>query len=306
MNRLLGAALAAAAISAGAPALAQQDCRLQIAASLPVTIEPSGHVAVMGAIGDRPLKLLVDTGGFMMMRESIATELGIPFDVMKHWQRASVFGGIELHRDAVVKDFRLGNLRASGVTFFLFPDDEGKVYGAPDGILGANVLATYDVDFDYAHAKLNLFLPHRCPGQAVYWTQSEELIAKVPIEIVGAQIHLPVAIEGKPVKAILDTGATDTVMDLESLLPEFGLKPDSPGMQRVGTADDPHPRYLYTFKTLNFGGVTVNNARVLFVSEETSHEHGYNMLIGEDILRQLHLYIAYKEKMLYITAASAN
>jgi len=304
MKRFLTAALTAAAVFA--PAFAQEDCRLQIAASLPMSFEPGGHVAVMGAIGSRTLKLLVDTGGFMMIREGVATELGIPFDLMKHWERASIFGGIKLHRTAVIKGFRLGNLRADGVTFFLFPDDEGKDHGMPDGILGANVLATYDVDFDFGHGKLNLFLPHRCPGQAVYWTQNEDLIAKVPMDLNGGQIRVPVTIEGKEVKAILDTGAADTVMDLETFMPEFGLKPDSPGMQRVGAADDPHPRYLYTFKTLSFGGVTVNNAKVLFVSQETSHDPWYKMLIGEDILRQLHLYIAYKEKMLFITSAAAN
>ena len=95
-------------------------------------------------------------------------------------------------------------------------------------------------------------------------------------------------------------------MDLETFMPMCGLKPDSPGMQRVGVADDPHPRYLYTSKTLNFGGVTASNAKLLFVPREDSQDSWYKMLIGEDILRQLHIFIAYQEKVLFITAASAS
>jgi len=306
MKRLVAAGFAAAAIATGVPSHAEQDCRLQLAASLPMTLESSGHVAVMGTIGDRPVKLVVDTGGVTMLRESVAKQLGLDYQPLKHWQNASIFGDIHMHRSAVVRGFTLGGLRADGISFLLIPDEDGKLSGLPDGILGENVLSLYDVDIDYAHAKMNLFLPHRCPGRAVYWTQNEDLIAKVPMEFGGDFIKMKVTVEGKQIRAILDTGATDTVMDLETYMPEFGLKPDSPGMQRIGAADDPHPRYLYTFKTLSFEGVTVNNAKVQFVSQDASHDPYYNMLVGEDILRQLHLYISFQEKTLFITSASAN
>lgn len=294
-----------AAMMVLSPTLAEEDCRLQLAASLPMTYY-DGAIVVDAAIGDHPLKLIVDTGASTtMLRESVAAQMGLKYDVLKHWQYASVFGGVRLHHSARVKDFTLGNLRGSGLSVFLMPEDEKQAW-VQDGVLGANVLSVYDVDFDFAHGKLNLFLPHRCRGKVVYWTQNEDLVAKLPIDFNGSHIRIPVQIEGKEIDAVLDTGASDTVLDQETFMPKFGLTPQSPGVQEYHDPADPMPRYTYTFKTLTLQGVTVNNAKVRFISQEYSKNPSYKMLLGMDVLRQLHLFIAYKEKMLFVTSATAQ
>jgi hypothetical protein len=168
------------------------------------------------------------------------------------------------------------------------------------------VFGEYDLDFDFAKATMHLFAPHRCPGRAVYWTQDESLVAKLPIDFHGSDIRIPVEIEGHKIRAVLDTGANTTVMDLETFMPLFGLTPTSPGVEVVHDTRDPYPEYVYTFKAINLQGVTVNNARVFFISQKFSHSPDYDMLLGTNILTHLHLYIAYKEKMLFATAATAH
>lgn len=302
MRFVLAAALA---VLATLPASAEEDCRLQLAASLPMTYY-EGVVTVDAAIGDHPLKLIVDTGApLTMLREKVAAQMGLKYEILKRWQYASVFGGVHVYRSATVKDFTLGKLRGSGLTVMLMPEDERQTW-VPDGVLGANVLSVYDVDFDFAHGKLNLFLPHRCPGKAVYWTQNDDLVAKLPMDFHGDHIRVPVQIEGKKIDAILDTGSTDTILDQETYMSSFGLTPQSPGIQEHHSAVDPTPRYAYTFKTLMLEGVTVNNAKVGFISQEYSKNPDYKMLLGMDILRQLHLFIAYKEKVLFVTSASVQ
>jgi len=53
------------------------------------------------------------------------------------------------------------------------------------------------------------------------------------------------------------------------------------------------------------GGVTVNHPHIEMVSDEVWSDRD-DILMGIGIMRQLHLYIAYKEKKMYITPALAN
>jgi predicted aspartyl protease len=285
-------------------AAAEDDCQLQLVASLPMTLQ-DGQIVVDAAISDHPLKLIVDTGGTTLLKERVAKAIGLKPEMLENSQYASVFGGVRLHRYAVAGDITLGMLRNGRVNILLMPDGARQDWQA-DGLLGANVLRTYDVDFDFAHGKLNLFLPHRCPGRAAYWVQDDRIVAKVPVEVSGYEIRVPVQIDGKEVKAILDTGAAVTVMDQETYMPLFGLAPQLPGVEEYRVSGDPKPRYIYTFKALTFGGVLVNKPRVRFISQGYSNNRDYNMLLGTNILRLLHIVIAYREKMLYVTAAAAH
>jgi len=74
----------------------------------------------------------------------------------------------------------------------------------------------------------------------------------------------------------------------------------------VTTPGEALPRYSYTFKTLNFDGVTVQNPKVWFISQKYSKDPDYKMLLGMNVIRQLHMFISYKEKMLYITSATQH
>jgi hypothetical protein len=89
-------------------------------------------------------------------------------------------------------------------------------------------------------------------------------------------------------------------------MPLFGLTPQSPGVSSVTSPGEPLPRYRYTFKALSFEGVVVKNVQVVFVSQKYSKDPDYKMLLGLDIIRQLHMFISYKEKMLYITSATQH
>jgi len=286
-------------------ALAEQDCRLTLATSLPTTIKENA-IFVDGAIGEHPIKLVVDTGAqTSVLRHDLADQLGIKYDILKSYQYASIFGGVGMHHFAKIKGFTLGTLKADGVAVLLMPDNT-KHSRAWDGLLGENILSVYDVDFDFAKAKMNLFLPHPCPGKVVYWTQDDDAVAKVPMEFGGDHIRLPIMLDGQKINAILDTGASDTVLDQETFMPLFGLTPQSPGVISVTTPGEALPRYSYTFKTLNFDGVTVQNPKVWFISQKYSKDPDYKMLLGMNVIRQLHMFISYKEKMLYITSATQH
>ncbi|HVV64152.1 MAG TPA: hypothetical protein VHC42_01690 [Rhizomicrobium sp.] len=101
---------------------------------------------------------------------------------------------------------------------------------------------------------------------------------------------------------------------------QFGLDLD----HRAGEAGAGRDRTLRRFKSLALEGVTIANPAVEIVVDlgkakvpdpsfapqigsrlpETEHRPGFgDMVLGMDILRRLHIYIAYGERKLYVTPA---
>jgi hypothetical protein len=88
----------------------------------------------------------------------------------------------------------------------------------------------------------------------------------------------------------------------------LGIKADDPllKLKRSSSLNGRHKEYSYPFKTLELDGLTVNNPHIGVESDATMGRLGSDIILGIGILRQLHLYIAYKEQKLYITPASVN
>jgi hypothetical protein len=99
----------------------------------------------------------------------------------------------------------------------------------------------------------------------------------------------------------------------------FGLNPQSPGMQREG-ARNGVVSYSYPFKSLSAGNVVINNPQIFILdgmpdcspSLKIVHEVLTMRCYGMAELRlrmaemkAFHLYFAFDEKMLYVTAADA-
>jgi hypothetical protein len=68
------------------------------------------------------------------------------------------------------------------------------------------------------------------------------------------------------------------------------------------------PAFGYRFNTLSAGGLTINNPdfRVLPASHASNIDHYGQILLGMPELRHFRIYIAYKEQVLYVTAADAH
>ena len=59
---------------------------------------------------------------------------------------------------------------------------------------------------------------------------------------------------------------------------------------------------------MSFGGVEVSNPDITLIPDRKAQlgPQAPDLILGIGILRQLHLYIAYREKKLYLTAASVH
>ena len=69
------------------------------------------------------------------------------------------------------------------------------------------------------------------------------------------------------------------------------------------------PIYDFPFGMLNFEGIAIRNPKIHLIPGQNFDPHGRDdtsVILGMSVLRQLHLYVAYDEQKLYLTAAEAQ
>ena len=296
---MLAALAATHASAADTPA-----CKMQMIASLPLLDDKLGMPMVSATLGDKQVPMLVDTGGtFSMIGKHIADET--------HAYTSRIAGGKfslvdnkDLKEIAQVRPFALGEMRTEKFDFLVLPDGE---VGPRDlaGTIAPDILANFDVEFDFAHHEMNLFSQDRCPGKVVYWAKDW---AEVPFSSPdNLHIVVDMTLDGKPMKAQLDTGSSSSFLS-ESVAKEmFGVVPTTAPATNETDPAEPHA-FSHAFKSLSMNGVTMNAPEFVILPDKKSSLIGHygKMLLGMNELKRFHLFIAYKEEVLYITAADAH
>jgi hypothetical protein len=283
------------------PAHAEESCTgLRQLASAAMETLPDGTVYVPVLIKDRSLNFLLETESFgSVISATSAATLTLP---QEHIAASNLqMYGDRLQEFATTDAFRLGGM-AGKVGFAVAPDSDFK--SGISGIFAADFLRHFDVEFDFAKSRVNLFSPDHCEGGVVYWTQSGG--TRVPMKLTPfGQIRVDAALEGEPISTEIATGLAKSTMQIAEDETKFGQQNDWKVINGRGTHYNARTVYEHTFKSLNFGGIEVNNVNLTINSGGTPY-FGAGLYLGMDILRQLHLYAAYKERNLYASAATAG
>ncbi len=277
---------------------------------------------ITAMISDKPVALLVDTGGALSsLTKRAVQELNLQTGASRVELR-NVAGQSE-NLEARLPSITLGRLRQEGAYFMVLPgydDPAGPSIEQFGGILGGDMLRNVDVDFDFAANKLNLISPDHCAGAVVYW--QAPALAVVPMTLNYANhIVFRMELDGRRVNAILDTGASNTVLNLDTARRTFRVDVNAPDVERIGEVTGGYTASVYRrrFKTLAFEGVTISNPMIdmypdimgggnLGTSPTGSLIRGDrsglpDLILGMSALSQMHVYIAYQERKLYLTAA---
>jgi predicted aspartyl protease len=267
-----------------------------------MSVDPTGRPNVPLSIGGQTFNLLVDTGGVdSMLSDKTVEALGLP-KMPLQYAYVVMFGGLKIDHNTIARDIDFGGLKAEKMPFLVTP---APMSDGVSGILSNDVLRVYDVEFDFANARFNLFLQDHCQADLAYWTTDDH--AEIPFTLSNiGHIEFLVELDGQSIRAVLDTGAFRSTLQLEQAEDIFSFKDDDPALKTIAKSSRGNVS-KYPFKTLKFGGVAVSNPDILlFPRREIALPGRPELILGMDVLRQLHLYIAYKEKKLYVTAASAH
>ncbi len=284
-----------AALCAGIHAAGAAACNLQQFISYDMEIDRTGEVIVPVR---KDLRFMIDTGSpISVLTAQTANRMGLqrspfPRGVLTYYGNRNVVETAKVSWSG----------HGVPIEMAVFPGDLNGL----DGALGMDVMSNFDIEFDFFKGKVNFFGPNTCDrGDAVYWTRD---FVRLPIHADRSQhIVFPAEIDGKKIQVMLDTGATETVWSLETaraLLGDSEANKIQPSAY-VNAKDD----YNYPFQTLSFDGVTISHPDIQLVPNAKSglkSATADQMIIGRSILRQLHLYIAWKDQSLYLSSATAH
>jgi predicted aspartyl protease len=170
---------------------------------------------------------------------------------------------------------------------------------------------------------MNLFSPDHCDGHVVYWSTS---YVEVPFRTLNAHIVVDVNLDGQALRATLDTGSEFSTVSAR-VLPRFGLDESSPAMEPIpDSKPDDLIQHRYRFKQLSLNGLAVNNPLFYVLPDKVDdairkqqpsdklagdpvygvQNQAPQIILGMNVLTKLHLFISYKERKLYLTAAGAH
>jgi len=320
-HSVLVASLLLSAVNA-APAAAGAACGpLQLMATLDVKPDGAGRPMVTAMINDKPVALLVDTGGGLSsLTKRAVRELNLQ-TAESRIQMRNIAGGSE-NLEARLPSIVLGGLRLEGPYFMVLPgpEDGGSDIETFGGLLGSEMLRNVDFDFDFAAKKVNLISQDHCAGNVVYWPAATVAVVPFTFSAYG-HITFRMELDGRRVNAMLDTGASNTILNLDIARRTFRVDVNAPDVEKVGEIGRSQSGvYRKRFKTISFDGVSVSNPMITMYPDlmgggslgqqrtgsiiRDARGGLPDMILGMSVLSEMHVYIASNERKLYITAAN--
>jgi tetratricopeptide (TPR) repeat protein/predicted aspartyl protease len=294
------ACLAALLVAAMPGLVRAEGCKLGKLAELPVTMvgrKPLVHAGING----KDYIFLADSGAYSSfltpstVAESKLATRTAPAD---YW--VSTATGYEKPEITTVSTFTLAGVPISDLEFLV---KNSEVAGAA-GLMGQNILALYDTEFDLAGGMIRMMRSEGCGKVGLaYWRKAGEGYSQLQTEpIVGTASHIvgTVLVNGVHLRAMFDTGAPVSEMTLEAAA-KVGLKPDGPRVVAGGSWDDGtrrHQTWIGTVAKLKIGDEEIANARMRFGK---TIDTGFDMIIGADFFLSHHIYYAPKLRLLYFT-----
>lgn len=312
--------LAAIALACASQAHAAECGPLKLVNTVPTTLR-GPRVLLPVKLNGTEETFLLDTGG-VATQVSAQTAADLKLPVVEMDMKMLDLYGHASTRGVRVENFTLGRLQDHGTYMPIWPSPDLGVSEGFSGLLAADYMGRYDIEFDFTGGKMNYFLGDHCDGKVVYWPAAA--VAVVPMTFrEDHHLRIPVVLNDHTFNAIIDTGApTSTIMASEAKR-VFGLDGPAPG-DPVHPGDGPQP-FEHTFDSMSFEGVAIGHPHLIVIPNLVGRKDANNgyvtgsrtkrvddldantppILIGMNVLSKLHLYVAFGEGKIYVTPASA-
>jgi hypothetical protein len=288
-------------------AAARAACSVQAAAA--IALDTAGHaLTVPVEVNGITASFILDTGAERsVVSEAAVKRLDLARDPWVGTTMGGV-GGIDRRPNADPRSLTLGGVplerrtlnRDTSLTVATLPRSRAGDLTI-DGLLGRDYLSRFDLDVDPPRRRLTLYRVADCSGRFLPWTGN---YAAVPVTVLTeSAMVLQVLLDGTPLRALLDTGAT------ASLLAAPGMfRMDLDARSLAGDPSDPvsglGPRVVsmrrHTFRSLRVGAQAID-APAIWVAPIRLTPVA-DMLLGEDWLSGREIWISYATKQVFVAA----
>jgi hypothetical protein len=286
---------------------AQAACRVEPRGVVPVDVV-DGHIMVTVEVNDVAATFILDTGADRtLMGEDVVRRLGVERD---GWVASTVRGiaGIEERPNALPRSLRLGTtvLRRRTLTgdtsVTVGPLPVNQIAGRPiAGLLGRDFLSPFDLDLDLPEHRVTLYDVHGCDARFLPWTSPYAAIpASTPM---GAALVVPVLVDGRPLRALIDSGASASLIVAPGMY-RLGLTPEllarDPGGNGSGVGPAAVPMRLHRFAELSVGPDTTRDPMLWVASAHVVPI--VDMLLGADWLQMRRVWLSFATKQMFVAA----
>ena len=294
--------LAACALLACAGPASAEGCTLGKYGTLSVEMigeRPTTLVKVNGAVA----RFAIDTGAwFNFMSRANADALGLRPVPAPFGFRMGGIGGSADAEIARIKDLGFLDTDLHNVDFVVGGSDAGE------GSLGANLLDFADLEIDLTHGKVTLFKTDGCrKAELAYWVKEGGTynVADLhpSVNLNDRRSFVDVTINGKRVRALLDSGAVATLLDRRAA-EHVGIDLHGPGVKAGGPVRGIGARtyqsWIVPIDTFSVGTEMIQHSEML-VMDGNFGDGSTNMILGVDFMLAHHMYIANSQRKLYFT-----
>jgi len=248
-------------------------------------------------INGQYVRVLLDTGApLTVMRRAATRSLNLArTEIEGHPNEEAVY----------INEFRIGKWERNDWRVLVagehdFGDDVALV-------LGEDFFQNADVEFDFQSNAVRVYQAKGCEESPLaYWTRSATQVPIAP----GGRVHLEVAINGKPVVALLDSGASRSLLATAEAA-KLGVTPQSPGAAAagcvVGYGKTSIDSWTAAFESFAIGDEVIRNPRIRFgeLAQHTGDAQA-GMLLGADFLHSHRVLVARSQGKLYFTYAGGT
>lgn len=277
------------------------SCHLERYGTLPVELD-GWRATTMVKINGNDTRFALDTGAFFnTMSDATAASLGLSLRALPFGFRISGIGGTATAQYTRVKAFGILGTTLENIDFIVGGSDAGY------GLLGANLLDFADLEIDMAHGKLTLFKVDGCHNQPLaYWaTGTNYFMADLDPSNskIDRRTFIDVTINGKKVRALLDSGAFATLLTRHAA-EHVGIDLHAPdvknGLAATGFGAKSLKTWIVPVDSFSVGTETIHHSQMQVIDGNLGDDRT-GMLLGLDYLLAHHMFIANSQGKAYFT-----
>jgi predicted aspartyl protease len=174
-------------------------------------------------------------------------------------------------------------------------------------VLGDDFFQNADIEFDFQSNAVRVYQTKDCEDAALaYWARAATQVPLAP----GGRVQLEIAINGKPVRAVLDSGASRSLLGAAEA-EKLGVTPQSAGTTPAGCVGgygkNAVDSWTAQFESFAIGDEVIRNPRIRFADlERHTGTAPAGMLLGADFLHSHRVLVSRSQGKLYFTYAGGT
>ncbi|MCR0981033.1 aspartyl protease family protein [Roseomonas populi] len=250
---------------------------------------------VLAQANGAALPFVLDTGsGLTMLRPEAAAALDLSMDPDRATPITGI-GGTSRMPNALLRHFQIGRRVFLNLSLPVAPGsgDEGGIAG----IVGADLLRHGALELDLPAGRAVLHDSPACIAAPPPWPAEA-----IPVEVTGeGLVVVPLTLDGRPARALLDTGAVRTVLRQDRIT-DFGIPAAAlrapPAGTVFGTGGEAASFHIHEGATLRLGELTT--AAMPIVIAPLPPSLPVELVLGQDILGTRRLLLSYAARRLWV------